>query len=430
MNLKQFSVFILALAVLLGSQPFAQGSAVVRSQAPVPGAEDVVLQWNRVLIETLQTPGQQPSTIVAGRSLAMVHAAIFDAVNSIDGSYKPYLTDVPGSKNASIEAAAAKAARDVLASLYPTRTVVFDAEFAASIAGLEEYRVQQGIRVGEIVAARIIEARSNDGWTADRPVYVLPMDPGNWQPAPPANAPAALTHFPNVKPFALQSGSQFMPPLPPALSSTAYSIAYDEVKELGSANSTTRTPDQTQQAQVWASVGNPTAAPVVWNKIAATLAVSRGNTTVENARMFALLSISHHDAFQTTFASKYHYGLWRPVTAIRRADEDGNDQTTPDTEWLPLINTPPYPTYAGNMATIGWSGASILALFFGREDLPVQYTFQNGVTRSYASLSSIAEEMGRSRIYGGIHFEFDSTAGRSIGMNASNYIYLNFMTPR
>jgi hypothetical protein len=428
MNLKQISVFVLTLAMLLGPQPFALGRTI--EPAPVPEGEDVVLRWNRVLIETLQTPGQQPSTIVAGRSLSMVHAAIFDAVNSIDGSYKPYLTDVPGSKHASIEAAAAKAARDVLASLYPTRTGIFDAEFAASIAGLEENRVLQGIRVGEIVAQGIITARSNDGWTADRPAYVLPADPGNWQPAPPSNAAAALTHFPNVKPFALQSGSQFMPPPPPAITSDAYAAALNEVKELGSVNSSTRTADQTQQAQAWASVGNPTAAPIVWNRIAATLAVSHGNTTVENARMFALLNISHHDAFQTTFASKYHYGLWRPVTAIRRADEDGNPNTTPDTNWSSLINTPPYPTYAGNMATIGWSNAAMLALFFGRDDLAVQYTFPTGATRSYASLSSVAEEMGRSRIYGGIHFEFDSVAGRSIGMNTSNYVYLNFMTPR
>ena len=428
MNLKQLSVFILALAVLVGTYPVVQARDLDRPQAPA--AEDVVLQWNRVLIETLQTPGQQPSTIVAGRSLSMVHAAIFDAVNSIDGSYKPYLTEVPGSKHASVEAAAAKAARDVLVSLYPTRTAIFDAEFAASINGLEENRVLQGIRVGEIVAQRIIEARSNDGWTADRPAYVLPTTPGNWQPAPPANTPAALTHFPNVVPFALQSGSQFMPAAPPALTSAAYAAALNETKELGSVNSSTRTADQTQQALAWASVGNPTAAPIVWNKIAGTLAVSRGNTTVENARMFALLNISHHDAFQTTFASKYHYGLWRPVTAIRRADEDGNDQTASDPTWSPLLGTPPYPTYAGNMATIGWSNAAMLALFFGREDLPVQYTFPTGATRSYSSLSQIADEMGRSRIYGGIHFEFDSTAGRSIGMNTSNYIYLNFMTPR
>jgi hypothetical protein len=360
----------------------------------------------------------------------MMHAAIFDAVNSIDGSYKPYLTDVPGTKHASIEAAAAKAARDVLVSLYPTRAAIFDAEFAASIAGLEENRVRQGIRVGEAVAARIIAVRSNDGWTADRPAYVLPLTAGNWQPTPPAFAPAAFTHYPNVVPFALESSSQFMPPPPPSLTSDEYTRAFNETKALGSVNSATRTADQTQQALAWASVGTPTLIPILWNRVAGSLAVSQGNTTVENARMFALMNISHHDGFETSFASKFCYGLWRPVTAIRRADEDGNPGTAPDTEWTSLITTPPYPTYAGNMATIGWSNAAVLALFFGRDDLSVQYMFPTGVTRSYASLSAMAEEGGRSRVYGGIHFEFDSVAGRSIGINTSNYVYLNYMTPR
>ena len=430
MNFRHLSVFLLLIAMLLSSQPVAQGRTYDRDKAPAPASEDVVLQWNRVLTETLLVPGQQPPTIAAVRSYAMMHAAIFDAVNSIDGSYKPYLIDVPGTKHASIEAAAAKAARDVLASLYPTRTGIFDAEFAASIAGLEENRVRQGIRVGEAVGARIIAVRSNDGWTADRPAYVLPPTPGNWQPTPPANAPAAFTHYPNVIPFALESGSQFMPPPPPPLTSAEYTRAFNEAKELGAMNSPTRTADQTEQALAWASVGNPTAIPIVWNRIASSLAVSQGNTTVENARMFALMNISNHDGFQTAFASKFHYGLWRPVTAIRRADEDDNPNTAPDSNWSPLIGTPPYPTYAGNMATIGWSNAAVLALFFGRDDLALQYTFPTGANRSYASLSAMAEEGGRSRIYGGIHFEFDSVAGRSIGINTSNYVFLNYMTPR
>ena len=430
MYLKHLFVFILALALISGAQPAAYARAIESSRANVPPAEDVVLQWNRVLIETLEISGQQPPSIVAVRSFAMMHAAIFDAVNSIDGSYKPYLTEVPGTKHASIEAAAAKAARDVLASLYPTRTATFDTEFAASIAGLEDNRVRQGIRVGEIVARRMIEARANDGWTATPPAYVLPPTPGNWQPTPPANAPAAFTHYPGVVPFALESGSQFIPPPPPALTSAAYTIAFNEAKELGSATSATRTADQTEQALAWASIGNPTAVPIVWNRIATALALSEGNTTVENARMFALMNISHHDGFQTSFASKYHYGLWRPITAIRRAVEDGNPDTAPDPAWTSLIGNPPYPTYAGNMATIGWSNAAVLALFFGRDDLAVQYSFPTGATRTFSSLSAVAQEMGRSRIYGGIHFEFDSDAGRSIGINTSNYVFLNYMTPR
>lgn len=430
MKYKHVLSLLLIFTILLSTQQIIPGLTVASIKAANPPAEDVVLQWNRVLTETLAIPGQQPPTIVAARSYALMHAAIFDAVNSIDGSYKPYLTDVPGSKNASVETAAARAAHDVLTALYPQRQSIFDAELLKSIEGVEENRAQQGTGVGQQVAANILAARSNDGWSVTPPSYVLPTTAGNWQPTPPAGAPAAFTHYPNVLPFALESGLQFNPPPPPALTSAEYAAALNEVKEIGSSTSATRTADQTQQAQVWASVGNPTAVAVVWNNIARTLAVSRGNTTVENARMFALLNISHHDGFQTSFASKFHHGFWRPVTAIRRADEDGNDATTADTGWTSLIGNPPYPTYAGNMAAIGMSNAGILALFFGRDDLPVQYTFPTGATRSYGSLSAVADEMARSREYGGIHFRFDSVAGQSIGINTSNYIFLNYMTPR
>jgi hypothetical protein len=415
---------------LLGVQNGVRANAYGENQNIDPAAEDVILQWNRVLTETLGVAGQQPPSIVAARSYAIMHAAMFDAVNSIDGSYKPYLIEVPGSKNASIEAAAAQAAHDVLVALYPGRSAIFDSELANSIVDVRPNRERQGIEVGRLAAAKILSVRSNDGWTATPPSYVLQLTPGNWQPTPPAFASAAFTHYPNVVPFALESGFQFIPPPPPALTSAEYAAAFNETRELGSLNSATRNADQTEQALVWASVGTPTLVAVVWNNIARTLAVSQGNSTVENARMFALMNISHHDGFQTSFASKFYYGFWRPVTAIRRADEDGNNATAPDPTWASRIGTPPYPTYAGNMAAIGMSNAAILALFFGQDDLPIEYTFPTGATRSYGSLSAVADEMARSRIYGGIHFQFDSVAGQSIGINTSNYIFQNYMTPR
>src|SRR6185369_4185009 len=188
--------------------------------------EEVILQWNRVLMETILTPGQHPSTIMPVRSYAIMHAAMFDAVNSIDGTYTPYLTDVPGSSNASIEAAAAKAARDVLAGLYPTRIAVFDAELAISLQGLEANRVEQGIRVGQIVAERMLAARANDGWNVTPPSYTLPATPGNWQPVP---GSAQFTHYPSVIPFGISSGTQFRPSPPPPLTSATYAADLNEV---------------------------------------------------------------------------------------------------------------------------------------------------------------------------------------------------------
>jgi PAP2 superfamily len=394
--------------------------------------QDVVLQWNRVLMETILTPGQHPATIMPVRSYAIMHAAMFDAVNSVEGSHTPYLTEVPGSENASVEAAAAQAAHDVLVGLYPTRAAVFDAELIASLQGIIDHRAEQGIRVGQIVAERMLAARAGDGWSVTPPPYVLPATAGNWQPAPPANAAATFTHYPAVVPFAIKSATQFAPNSPPALTSAQYAADLNEVKELGALNSTIRTADQTQVARLWANIGTPTNFLLVWNNVARTVSAARNLTTVEKARLFALTNIALHDSLQTTFASKFDHGIWRPVTAIRRAEEDGNPNTTADPEWLSLIPNPPYPSYAGNMAGIGTSQATILALFFGRDDIRFEHTWvgAGGATRSYTGFSNMADEAARSRVYGGIHFSFDNAAGQSVGRNVANYIFANVMRPR
>ena len=421
----------LAIAILLCGQILAAAQTIETEERSV-GGEDVVLQWNRVLKETVSTPGQQPATIMPLRSYAMMHAAMFDAVNSIDGSYSAYQTDVPGGKNASLEAAAAKAARDVLAGLYPTRVAIFDSELAASLAGIDEYRAQQGMRVGEIVAERMVAVRANDGWNATPPSYSLPATPGNWQPTPPGNAAAAFTHYPAVTPFGTKSAVQFVPDSPPSMTSAEYTAHFNEVKEIGSVTSTTRTADQTLAARLWANVNTPTNFFLVWNNVARTVSVARGLTTVENARLFALTNIALHDALQTAFASKFEYGLWRPVTAIRRADEDGNPDTLADPTWSSLIVTPPYPTYAGNMATIGTSQSTVLSMFFGRDDIRFSHTWEGagGATRSYPGFAAMANEQERARIWGGIHFTFDNVAGQSIGRNVGTYVFQNLMRPR
>ena len=425
MNQKPLLKYILTSAILVCTQTSAWA---LNTTLPF-AQEDVIFQWNRVLMETVRTPGQQPATIMPVRSYSMMHAAIFDAVNSIDGSYTAYLTDVPGSQNASIEAAAAQAAHDVLVGLYPTRVAIFDTELATSLQGIDEYRAQQGIRVGQIVAERMLIARANDGWSVTPPAYSLPATPGNWQPVPGA---AAFTHYPSVIPFGSSSGTQFRPSPPPPLTSATYAADVNEVKELGSVTSATRTAEQTHVAQLWAAVGTPTNFLFVWNNVARTVATARALTTVEKARLFALTNFAVHDALQTTFASKFYYGLWRPVTAIRRADEDGNANTTADPSWSSLIANPPYPSYAGNNAAIGTSQSTILALFFGRDDIQFQHTWEGGggATRSYAGFGAMADEEARARVYGGIHFTFDNVAGQSVGRNVANYIFANVMRPR
>lgn len=430
MNHKHFLKGLIVLAILVCTQ--AQAWAHKSAMANAVAQEDAILQWNRVLMETVLTPGQQPPTIMPVRSYAMMHAAMFDAVNSIEGSHRPYLTDVPGSPNASIDAAAAQAAHDVLKALYPTRVAIFDAELALSLQGIEDYRAQQGIRVGQIVAERMLAIRTNDGWNVTPPSFSLPPTPGNWQPTPPANSAATFTHYGSVLPFAITSATQFVPNPPPALSSGEYAADLNEVKELGSANSLTRTAEQTQIARLWANINTPTNFLLVWNNVARTVSTARGSSTVEKARLFALTNIALHDALQTTFASKFQYGMWRPVTAIRRADEDNNAATTADPSWSSLVPTPPYPSYAGNMAAIGTSQATTLALFFGRDNIRFDHTWAGagGATRSYAGFGAMADEQARARVYGGIHFTFDNVAGQSVGVSVANYVFANVMRPR
>ena len=398
-----------------------------RTDSPdLGGGEDVVLQWNRVMMATLAVPGQQPATVFNARTTSMVHLAMFDAVNSIDGGYTKYLTEVPGTKNASAEAAAAQAAHDVLVALFPTRVAIFAAELELSLEGIDENRARQGRTIGAIAAANMIAARSSDGWSATPPVYVLPTTPGNWQPTPPANAAASFTHFGNVLPFGTTSSVQFTPNPPPAMTSAQYAADLNEAKSLGKSDSITRTADQTQIAQVW--VVGP---GVTWNNVARNAAIAKGNSLIENARLFALLQMTFHDSLQATFTSKYTYGLWRPIHAIRRADEDGNASTEADPTWNSLIVSPPYPTYAGNAAGHGMGQATILAQFFGRDDIPVTINFTSPVaTRSYPGFVAIADEQARSRIYGGIHFTFDSSAGQSIGRNVANFIFGNLLRPK
>lgn len=394
---------------------------------------DAVIRWNQVLQQAVRVPGAQPPTIRVERSYAMMHAAMFDAVNSIERAFRPYFVEIRAPRGASAQAAAAQAAYDTLVALYPQQQATFDAELAASLAGIPAGEASKGIAVGHAVAQQILAWRSTDGWSAPPPPFSLPPDPGNWQPTPPAFSPPTLTNWPAVVPFALTSSAQFRPPPPPALTSARYTADFNETKELGAVGSTKRTADQTLVARLFASVGTPTGPANIPNNVARDVALARGTTAlVEQARLFALLNIALHDALETAVASKYHYGLWRPVTAIRRAEEDGNPETMADPEWSSLIVNPPYPAYAGNAATIGATSATIMALFFGREDISFEVYWEGtpGWTRSYAGFWELADEQARSRIYGGIHFDFDSDAGQTVGRNVGNYVFLNLMTPR
>jgi hypothetical protein len=240
--------------------------------------------------------------------------------------------------------------------------------------------------------------------------------------------------------MALLTPTQYLPPPPPSLTSARYATDLNEVKLLGQSDSSMRTYEQTSIARLWAGiattgVGTATTSMSIWNNIARDVARERRLSLVETARVFVLVNVSVHDGLHTTQTSKFVYGLWRPVTAIRQADSDLNPETHADPNWLPLLTTPPYPSYAGNLAVIGASAARALQLAFGRNDIPVTATWrQSGglpdVSHRFDGFWQAAEEIAESRIYGGIHYRFDQVAGQQVGRSVAKYVFANFMTPR
>ena len=395
---------------------------------------DVIGEWNRILQATIITPGALPGTVFFSRPYALMHAAIFDAVNSIDRSYTPLGVEVDASPGASRGAAAAQAAHDVLSALFPAQRTTFSTALNATLARFPGDAGREGARIGAEAARRWLELRAADGWTRTPPDYLLPSLPGYYQVTPPQNAAVTFSHYPDVQPFVVGNGRQFLVEPPPSLTSAHYAADFNEVKAIGSATSLTRTAEQTTIAQLWARVGTATALDAIWNTVARDIAQSRGVSSLETARLFALMNLAIHDSLLTSFTGKFLYGLWRPVTAIRAADLDGNSATERDAAWLPLLATPPYPSYPGNMACVGATAARVLTRFFGRDDIAftATWTLTNGTanTRRYNGFREMADEEARSRIYGGIHFTFDNLASVGACTALADYVFENAVRVR
>jgi hypothetical protein len=395
---------------------------------------DVVIEWNRLAQTAIAAPGALPPTVFFTHPYALVHVAIFDAMNSIDRTYTPIGVEVDASPSASRGAAAAQAAHDVLAALMPTQQAVFASALSASLARFPGEPGREGARVGSAVARRWLELRANDGWNRPAPDYLLPSLPGYYQVTPPQNGRAVLTHYPDVQPYVVGSGRQFLVAPAPVLTSEHYAADLNEAKILGSATSTVRTPEQTQLAQMWSGVATSTPLHVHWHNIARDVTQSRGTSGIETARLFALMSISVHDGLLTIFTGKYLYGLWRPVTAIRGAADDGNPATDADPAWLPLIPTPAYPAYPGGLACLGAASSRVMTRYFGRDDIAITatWTLTNGttVTRRFNGFREAADEQARARIYAGIHFTFDNLSSIGTCGPLADYVFENTARPR
>jgi membrane-associated phospholipid phosphatase len=394
-------------------------SASAPSVASTPGSGQLVVDWTNELLQIQKTPGVQPATVHPTRSFAILDAAIEDAVVSITHEGNPYFFTVSSPRSARPDAAAAQAAHDALAALYPsTKTQVdqlLNSELAAIPGGPGK---DEGARVGHTVAQILVALRANDGSATTPPPFVAGTQPGNYRSTPPNFPTPVFTNWGAVAPFVLNASDQFRPAPPPALTSSTYATALNEVKSLGQDVSTTRTADETQVAKFWAP-------PIwnTWNEIASTVVTQEHTNLERTAQIFSNLNLAIADTTIALYDAKYTYQLWRPITAIRLADTDGNPATVADPNWSSLVTTAADPSYPGAHSAISEAAATVLSSFFEPDThLKVSSDALAGVTRSFDGFQAAATEAGLSRIFAGVHTRIDHVAGLELGRDTARFV--------
>lgn len=400
---------------------------------PQKEAVDAVLEWNTVATEAMiaqaanKPPGIPPYR--EARIYAMAFVAMHDSLNAIQRRFHSYVCTAR-SPGASPVAAVAASAHAVLVAAFPAQAARFDSAYAAAMEDEHDsVRTRAGVAVGQHCAQEMLAARAGDGADLAQVPYAPGPNPGDYQFTPPFD----VTHFAtdplwgSVKPFVLDHAAQFRSPPPYALASPAYATDLNEVKLRGAATGASRTPDESQAALFWRETS-----PLTWNRVARTVALERRYDGWEIARLFALLQLAEADAYIASFETKYHYNFWRPITAVRLADTDGNAATTADPAWTPFHPvTPAMPDYNSGHSAAGGAARAVLAQFFGRDDVAFSLTSTSlpGVTRFYASLTQAADENGLSRILVGYHFRLAVNAGRTQGESVGEWVNAHALPP-
>ncbi len=389
---------------------------------------DAVTDWNAIAVQAAVTGTRPVPTIPL--DLATVHAAIYDAVQAIEQRFEPYYVDIPGASGSST-AAAAKAAHDVLVNRFPAQAAALDTTYQQYLQSKGLSETDPGVAVGATAAAGIIAKRAADGSFPNPapPAFIGSTTIGIWRPTAPANAAMLVPWLGNVTPFVATRPAQFRAAPPPALTSVEYAQAFDEVKAIGAANSATRTAAQTDVAQFFA--GNPV---VMWNQTLRDIATARITDIAESARLFALADMAMADALISCWNDKNRYVLWRPVTAIQNADNDGNAATVSDPAWTSLITNPPYPDYTSGTVNVTTAAMRTLERFFGTDQIPFSATTTNAGpttqdTRSYQRFSEAVQEAVDARVHSGIHFRFADEAARTSGKEVADWGFANFLRP-
>ena len=376
---------LVSAAVTVTPQP-----ALAADGGPGRDATTAIVAWNaQSLAVTLAEPLNPP---LEGRNIAIESAAVYDAVISIIPRFEPYAVRVRVRRPASVAAAADAAAHAVMTALYPDQQASLDAFEATQLAAIPDGPAKSsGQAAGEAAAAAILALRANDH-SGDTVPYTPGTAPGRWRPTPPAFKPALDPGWGNVTPFVLRSGSQYRPGPPPFLTSAAYTRDFNEIKAIGSATSTTRTPEETTIAHLWTVTGTQ-----LWNQAVQQAAVTRGLGPAVTARDFAMLDLAGADTFIASWDAKYTYNQWRPVTAIQLADTDGNPATAADPTWTPLLTTPNFPDYLSGHATYAGAAETVLSALLGSHSGSFTFTnHANGLTWAYTSFADAATQVANS----------------------------------
>jgi membrane-associated phospholipid phosphatase len=386
--------------------------------APGVARADVVTSWNRTMIDVLETSHTPPPP--AARDAAIVSSAVFDAVNGIARHSTPVHVDPNGPHGASRDAAAAAASHEALLDLFPAQQSLLDQRYADSLADLGDTPpVRRGVAWGTSVADAILAWRAGDGIGIVPPTYTSVSLPGRWQPTPPTFGPPLFRQFAQMTPFALTSPAQFALPGPPPLASARYARDYEEVIELGSADSVLRTQEQTLIATFW-QLDTPAA---MWNRVADDLLEARDGPLVREARILALVNIALADTTIAVWNAKNTFDTWRPITAIAAAATDGNPLTNPVPGWAPLLPTPQFQEYPSAHSAVSSAATAVLASFFGdRTDFAVSSAGLPGVERQFTSFSAAVTEVAEARIYAGFHFRFSCEDGIALGAEIAEYV--------
>ncbi len=401
------------------SVPAAMIGAWVAIGAPVQACANVITDWDEKAVAVVAP--MPPYT--AQRAIGMVHVAMFDAVNSIERRYRPYLVQLSAAPTTSKEAAAAAAAAAVLAAIDEKTAGEMKGALATYLASISDGAAKSdGVKLGEAVAAKVLEARANDGSDAADD-YRPRTTPGVYVPTP----ITAGSTWPNLKPFAMAKGSQFRPGPPISLESKDWAADFNELKDYGGKNSAKRSAQQTETARFWLMVG-----PQAYHPFARNLVTTKQMSVEDSARLMALVAVGLNDALIAVFDAKYHYNFWRPITAIRNGDIDDNRATERQAAWQPIDNTPMHPEYPCAHCILSGSVAGVVMAALGAADIPeiaVTSATAPGVTHRWTNMTAFTDEVASSRIWAGFHYRFSTRVGTEMGYQIGDHVVKNVMQP-